>query len=71
MMTLYELYEYDSFYNKILERVNVVESIEKAREKAKKLALGWCNSEKELQHIKRETYELFIGDSDFGIVIKW
>lgn len=69
-MTICELYEYDSFYNKLLERVGVVESIEKAREKAKGLALGWCNSEKELQHIKGEGCELFIGDLDFGIVIK-
>ncbi len=67
---IYELYEIDTFYNNLLERVAVVSSIKEAREKAKKLALGWCNSENELQQFKYKNSELWIGESDFGIFIK-
>ncbi len=67
---MYELYEIDTFYNKLLERVAVVSTIEEAREKAKKYALGWWNSENELQQIKEKNREIWIGESDFGIVIQ-
>jgi len=67
----YSLYEIDTFYNKLLEKVDEASSIEEARKKAKKLALLWCNSKNELQQIKssKNSNELWIGESDFGIVI--
>ena len=68
---IYELYEIDILYNILPERVAVVSSIKEAREKAKKLALGWCNSEIELQQIIGKKSELWIGESDYGILIKW
>ena len=69
--TVYELWEVDAFYHKRLKKVGTEPFLVDARKKAKELALAWCNDESELHKITDgKDKELWIGESDFGILIK-
>lgn len=67
---IYELWEVDTVKRKLLKKVDENSDINVARQIAKKLAEGWCEDEKPKQHYYNAGHELWIGKSDFGIIIK-
>lgn len=67
---VYELWEVDTVKRKLLKKVDENSDINVARQIAKKLAEGWCEDEKPKQYYHGADYELWIGESDFGIIIK-
>lgn len=67
---IYELWELDSFYHILEKKVGTEVLLSEARSMAKELALAWCNNESELHKIDGKDKELWIGESDFGILIK-
>lgn len=75
MVDLYELYEYDNFYGKILEKVGDRMFLPEARIEAERRALMWCEDEKPERIVNNSSLlwkglELWIGESDFGIMIR-
>ena len=69
--TEYELWEVGAFYHRLLKKVGTESFLVDARKKAKELALAWCNDESELHKITDgKDKELWIGESDFGILIR-
>ncbi len=69
--TVYELWEVDAFCHRLYKKVGIEAFLPEARKKAKELALAWCNDESELHKVSDgKDKELWIGDNDFGILIK-
>jgi len=66
----YELWEVDTVLRKLLEKVGDEKDLEIARKNAQKLAEGWCVDEKPEKEFYAAGCELWIGNSDFGILIK-
>lgn len=67
----WELFEVDSFLGKVLKKINLcpIDDIKVARIIAKEFAKNWCEDEEPKKEKMGDEKELWIGESDFGILI--
>ncbi len=68
---LYELWELDSVCNRLLEKIDIlpIDNIDNARIIAMHLSRNWCTDEEPHKKLWGDD-ELWIGNSDFGILIR-
>lgn len=68
-MLKFKVQAYDDIKKKVFDDVQIFTDYKKAQEYARHRAKAWCEDEKVKLYVLNIGTELFIGDSDFGMLL--
>ena len=68
-MAKFRVQTYDDFKKEVFDEAKIFTNFQEASDYARKEASKWCEHEKPKHYVLNENFDLFIGDSDFGVLL--